>query len=48
MLKRKFPNACLYFGSIGDDVSGEIVNKEMEKVRNDSNLGGSEDKLVYR
>ena len=32
MLKKKHPHACLYFGSIGDDASGEIVNKEMEKV----------------
>lgn len=47
MLKKKFPNSCLYFGSIGDDVNGEILSKEMEKVRQFSNLGGNEMQLVY-
>jgi len=33
MLKKKYPNSCLYFGAIGNDKSGEIVKEEMEKVR---------------
>jgi len=41
MLKRKYPNACLYFGAIGDDSSGEIVKHEMDKVFDFSILGGS-------
>ncbi len=31
MLKKDFPNACLYFGSVGNDETSEIVKREVEK-----------------
>jgi len=45
MLKKKYPNSCLYFGAVGDDSSGEIVKKEMDKV-SELTLGGSSDLIL--